>query len=295
MGRSCSIGWCTNNMSSEASLFRFPSDKVLRQLWSEVVKSTRADWDGPKMYSFICSDHFDEDSYLYGSERHHHPRLQFGYRRRPRLKPNAVPTLSLCTSNRGSTSILRDCFNNTSTNLSTDEQEIPSTNAPSFEASGIYPVACFQASTAFAQEQPRGNLIPSGNSEEGGGQKETVPSTVNSATTQRCKLTCDTHTQTEAIQIKCKIETRSVSCQTENEHNSTSHQAKVETLTTRSKGLQGTCRPQASEQSMQWQIHNLPAPTLTHSCTCKCSSTMKSEVDAEMFKVEPEEHENLSR
>ena len=36
---------------------------LIGALWSKAVKMTRNDWNGPKPYSVLCSEHFDEESF----------------------------------------------------------------------------------------------------------------------------------------------------------------------------------------------------------------------------------------
>ena len=92
MVRRCSIGGCANKNSDGVNLYSFPSNAWQSLQWANAVKRTRADWNGPKPYSVICSDHFDDDSFD-GGKQGSVIAATFGFRRRPRLKTNAVPTI----------------------------------------------------------------------------------------------------------------------------------------------------------------------------------------------------------
>ena len=92
MVRRCSIGGCANKNSDGVNLYSFPSNAWQSLQWANAVKRTRADWNGPKPYSVICSDHFDDDS-IDGGKQGSVIAATFGFRRRPRLKTNAVPTI----------------------------------------------------------------------------------------------------------------------------------------------------------------------------------------------------------
>ena len=92
MVRRCSFGGCANKNSDGVNLYGFPSDSWQSLQWANAVKRTRADWKGPKPYSVVCSDHCDDGSFDGGKQS---PVIAaaFGFRRRPRLKTNAVPTI----------------------------------------------------------------------------------------------------------------------------------------------------------------------------------------------------------
>ena len=117
MVRRCSFGDCGNKVGSGVNFYTFPSGSWQSLQWSRAVKSTRTDWDGPKPYSVVCSQHFDNDSFEGGLQN---PVLakQFGFHRRPKLKTNAVPRQSLEDGNRS---------------YQTE------TGSPSFKLNGIHP------------------------------------------------------------------------------------------------------------------------------------------------------------
>lgn len=78
---------CTNDSSKTKgkSYHRFPAAKSLKQQW--LTKISRKDAN-PTKESVVCSDHFTPDSY----ERNLQAEL-LGYKPKPKLKPDAVPTL----------------------------------------------------------------------------------------------------------------------------------------------------------------------------------------------------------
>ncbi|XP_070575663.1 uncharacterized protein [Ptychodera flava] len=104
MVRRCSFGGCPNKCGSGISFYGFPSDVWQRTRWSQAVKQTRVDWDGPKPHSVVCSEHFPEESFD-GGKQNALVAIRYGYRRRPKLKSNAVPspTLRLSSEKRGGT------------------------------------------------------------------------------------------------------------------------------------------------------------------------------------------------
>ena len=69
------------------SLFKFPSDGVLRRKWEKQVQWTRTQWKATE-HSYLCSDHFTEDCFEVDSAL----ASQFGIKKR-RLKPGAVSTV----------------------------------------------------------------------------------------------------------------------------------------------------------------------------------------------------------
>ena len=79
---------CSNTHSDCVSLFKFPRDGTLRQRWERQVQRTQAQWKATDQ-SFLCSDHFTEDSFEVDSAL----AAQFGMKKRRRLKPNTIPTI----------------------------------------------------------------------------------------------------------------------------------------------------------------------------------------------------------
>ena len=90
-GKRCIAALCSNKYEDGVSLFRFPRDDKLAEMWSKEVRKTRADWKKPSKSSVLCSDHFEADCFEPG------PQLAAAFglatRRTRVLKPNAVPTL----------------------------------------------------------------------------------------------------------------------------------------------------------------------------------------------------------
>lgn len=84
----CVAAGCSNTSSDRVSLFKFPSDAVLRRKWEKQVQRTRAQWKATE-HSFLCSDHFTEDCFEVDSAL----ASQFGMKKRRRLRPGAVPTI----------------------------------------------------------------------------------------------------------------------------------------------------------------------------------------------------------
>ena len=84
----CVAAGCSNTPSDRVSLFKFPSDGVLRRKWEKQVQRTRAQWKATE-HSFLCSDHFTEDCFEVDSAL----ASQFGIKKRRRLKPGSVPTI----------------------------------------------------------------------------------------------------------------------------------------------------------------------------------------------------------
>ena len=61
MVKSCVAAGCSITSSDGLSLFKFPSDPVLRPRWTKHVQRTRACWNGPS--SFVHINHFSEDCF----------------------------------------------------------------------------------------------------------------------------------------------------------------------------------------------------------------------------------------
>ena len=89
MVKRCVAAGCSNTYAQNVSLFCFPRDPALRKRWTRELQRTRDQWSGPTEHSVLCSDHFKED--CFETETLLAPK--FGISRKPRLKPNAVPTI----------------------------------------------------------------------------------------------------------------------------------------------------------------------------------------------------------
>ncbi|XP_064390936.1 uncharacterized protein LOC135338779 [Halichondria panicea] len=84
----CVAAGCSNTPSEKVSLFKFPKDAGLRKKWEKQVQRTRAQWKATD-HSFVCSEHFTDDSFEIDSAL----ASQFGLKKRRRLKPESVPTI----------------------------------------------------------------------------------------------------------------------------------------------------------------------------------------------------------
>ena len=84
----CVAAGCSNTPSDSVSLFRFPKDHIVRNQWEKQVQRTRAKWKATE-HSFLCSEHFTDDSFEVDSAI----ASKFGMKIRKRLKPGAVPTV----------------------------------------------------------------------------------------------------------------------------------------------------------------------------------------------------------
>ena len=81
----CVTAECSNtNRNRVVSLFKFPSDVVLRHKLEKQVQHTRARWMANE-HSDLCSDYFPEDCFDVDSAN----ASQFRMNRRNRLKPGA--------------------------------------------------------------------------------------------------------------------------------------------------------------------------------------------------------------
>ena len=60
LSRNCILN--TNTPSDHVSLFKFPSDAVLRRKWEKQVHQMQAQWKDTG-HSFLCSYHFTEDCF----------------------------------------------------------------------------------------------------------------------------------------------------------------------------------------------------------------------------------------
>ena len=98
MGR-CSFGGYANINGPVVSYFKFPTNADQCSKWTRVVKSTRTDWKGPKPYSVVCSEHFDDNSFE-GGRQSLVLAARFGLSRRPKLKADALPLPMLVARTR---------------------------------------------------------------------------------------------------------------------------------------------------------------------------------------------------
>lgn len=91
MPKRCVAANCSNITTDSIRLFRFPKEESLRRQWTAQVKRTRADWSGPTVYTFLCSEHFTPDCFCkIASVRES---LGFGAKNSRNLNPDAVPTI----------------------------------------------------------------------------------------------------------------------------------------------------------------------------------------------------------
>ena len=63
----------------------------MRKKWADQVKRTRDKWDGPTDHSVLCSSHFEE--HCFEADMKLAESLGVESKKKPRLKPDAVPTL----------------------------------------------------------------------------------------------------------------------------------------------------------------------------------------------------------
>ena len=84
----CVAPGCSNIRSNRVSLFKFPSNAILRRNQEKQVQWMQA-WLNATKHSVPCSDHFTEDCYEVDSVL----ASQFGMSKRSRLKPGAVLTV----------------------------------------------------------------------------------------------------------------------------------------------------------------------------------------------------------
>ena len=92
MAKLCVVGGCSNqpNPSSGVSLHKFPTSPATCRLWVKAVKTTRAKWNHPTRWTYICSAHFKSEDF----EPAYNLKLAMGLAARARrLCPNAVPTV----------------------------------------------------------------------------------------------------------------------------------------------------------------------------------------------------------
>ncbi len=88
----CVAAGCNNSNQDGVSLHKFPSNSALMKKWVDQVKRHRDKWE-PTAYSVLCSQHFEPSCFMADSILSQS--LGFG-KKRACLKPDAVPTLSLC-------------------------------------------------------------------------------------------------------------------------------------------------------------------------------------------------------
>ena len=84
----CITAGCSNTRSDGVSLFKLPSDPLLREKWTREVKRTRDSWSGPTKHSVLCEKHFVEDSFEADSAI----APSMGIAKHKRLRHNAIPT-----------------------------------------------------------------------------------------------------------------------------------------------------------------------------------------------------------
>ena len=85
----CIAAGCSNTRSDGVSLFKFPSDPVLREKWTREVKRMCDRWSGPTKHSVLCEKHFTAESFEPDSAI----ASSMGLAKRKRLRPNAIPTI----------------------------------------------------------------------------------------------------------------------------------------------------------------------------------------------------------
>ena len=59
---------CSNTYGHGVSLFKFPKDRALCQIWIKNIQKTRANWDDPSEHSVLCSQHFESSCFEVDSE-----------------------------------------------------------------------------------------------------------------------------------------------------------------------------------------------------------------------------------
>ena len=91
MVKRCIAAGCSNTYKDGVSLFLFPKDPQMRKKWADQVKRTRDKWDGPTDHSVLCSCHFEVQ--CFEAEMKLAESLGVESKKKPRLKPDAVPTI----------------------------------------------------------------------------------------------------------------------------------------------------------------------------------------------------------
>ncbi len=85
----CVAAGCSKTHKDGVSLFLFPKEPTLRKKWAAQVRRTRDKWE-PTDSSVVCSKHFEDHCF----EQDNKIALAMGLnKRKPRLMPNALPTL----------------------------------------------------------------------------------------------------------------------------------------------------------------------------------------------------------
>lgn len=105
MVKRCVAGGCSNTATTDVSLHYFPVNTEVRAAWTTAVKQTRDGWDGPTKHSVLCSEHFPADCYKQETSdfaRGMMTEMGLVFRRRRALKADAVPTLFVSSSVKGS-------------------------------------------------------------------------------------------------------------------------------------------------------------------------------------------------
>ena len=92
----CCAWGCNNGEGSGRSFFRFPKDREKRKEWVARVRAKRDAWPGPTTTTVLCSDHFVSADYETDPEL----LKSLGFKKQPRLKKDAVPSVFHPGSNK---------------------------------------------------------------------------------------------------------------------------------------------------------------------------------------------------
>ncbi|XP_070561301.1 uncharacterized protein [Ptychodera flava] len=259
MGRRCSFGGCDSGKNGNGSIinfFKFPSSVEQSLKWSKIVKSTRTDWKGPKPYSLVCSNHFDDNAFE-GGRLGLNLAAQFGLSRRAKLKVNALPMLAR--------SEVGDVYA-TQTTRGSQEGILEETGIQTHNSNADLETSTGGEQTAVCGRNNKDDKV-----------------TVDAAC-QTCTITTDAFIQTTPVQVIPQIQTRSVSCQTSKHVKSTSCQTKIKV--TKSKGLQAHIKPESTEQSVQCKLVETE-PQHTSSPVCSEIEDSDSESEEEISDYMP--------
>lgn len=91
MPRRCVAAGCNSvDGKIDCSFHKFPPDEAIRKRWIKAVKQQRSNWNGPSIYSLLCSKHFTNDCFQIEGIRFCD---EVGLPTAKRLKPDAVPTI----------------------------------------------------------------------------------------------------------------------------------------------------------------------------------------------------------